>query len=71
MEERLPVGSTVLLRTSLDKKGKFGRILIEIHLAKGPGEEGFQEKTLNEVLLDETSASGTAVSPKKTSSTST
>ena len=53
VEERLPVGSTVLLRTSLDKKGKFGRILAEIHLAKGPGEEGFQEKTLNEMLLDE------------------
>jgi|TARA_R100000458_G_C8248597_1_gene225966 endonuclease YncB( thermonuclease family) len=53
VEERLPVGSTVLLRTSLDKKGKFGRILAEIHLAKGPGEEGFQEKTLNQMLLDE------------------
>lgn len=53
VEERLPVGSTVLLRTSLDKKGKFGRILAEIHLAKGLGEEGFQEKTLNQMLLDE------------------
>lgn len=51
--QMIPVGSEVLLKTHLDKKGKFGRILAEIYMPETVGVEGYQEKSLNQILLDE------------------
>lgn len=49
LKKELPEGSTVRLRTYIDKRGKFGRVLASIF--KGEG-DGFQTKSLNTVLLD-------------------
>ena len=51
--QMIPVGSEVLLKTHLDRKGKFGRILAEIYMPETVGSEGYQEKSLNQILLDE------------------
>ena len=51
--QMIPVESEVLLKTHLDKKGKFGRILAEIYMPETVGTEGYQEKSLNQILLDE------------------
>ena len=51
--QMIPVGSEVLLKTHLDRKGKFGRILAEIYMPETVGVEGYQEKSLNQILLDE------------------
>jgi micrococcal nuclease len=49
LKNELPEGSTVLLRTYIDKRGKFGRVLASIYRQEG---DGFQTKSLNNVLLD-------------------
>ena len=49
--DRLGVGTEVLLRTHLDR-GKFGRVLADIYLPNGSGDD-FQDTRLNEMLLDE------------------
>ena len=51
--QMIPVESEVLLKTHLDRKGKFGRILAEIYIPETVGTEGYQEKSLNQILLDE------------------
>ena len=51
--QMIPVGSEVLLKTHLDRKGKFGRILAEIYMPETVGVEGYQDKSLNQILLDE------------------
>ena len=51
--QMIPVGSEVLLKTHLDRKGKFGRILAEVYMPETVGVEGYQEKSLNQILLDE------------------
>jgi endonuclease YncB( thermonuclease family) len=51
--QMLPEGSEVLLKTSLDKKGKFGRILAEVFMLETVGVDGYQDKSLNTLLLDE------------------
>jgi len=51
--QMLPEGSEVLLKTHLDKKGKFGRILAEVYMLEAPDTEGYQPKSLNDILLDE------------------
>lgn len=51
--QMIPVGSEVLLKTYLDRKGKFGRILAEVYMPETVGVEGYQEKSLNQILLDE------------------
>ena len=51
--QMIPVGSEVLLKTHLDRKGKFGHILAEIYMPETVGVEGYQEKSLNQILLDE------------------
>lgn len=51
--QMIPVGSEVLLKTYLDRKGKFGRILADIYMPETVGVEGYQEKSLNQILLDE------------------
>lgn len=49
LKNELPEGSTVLLRTYIDKRGKFGRVLASIYKQEG---DGFQTKSLNAALLD-------------------
>lgn len=49
LKNELPEASTVLLRTYIDKRGKFGRVLASIYRQEG---DGFQTKSLNNVLLD-------------------
>ena len=49
LRNELPDGSTVMLRTYIDKRGKFGRVLASIYKQEG---DGFQTKSLNNVLLD-------------------
>lgn len=51
--QMIPVGSEVLLKTHLDRRGKFGRILAEVYMPETVGVEGYQEKSLNQILLDE------------------
>lgn len=51
--QMIPVGSEVLIKTHLDRKGKFGRILAEIYMPETVGVEGYQKKSLNQILLDE------------------
>ena len=51
--QMIPVGSEVLLRTYLDRKGKFGRILAEVYMPESVDVEGYQERSLNQILLDE------------------
>jgi|TARA_R100001510_G_scaffold53276_1_gene54728 endonuclease YncB( thermonuclease family) len=46
----LPVGSKVLLKTYLDKRGKFGRIMADIHVKTG---DGYDDTSVNQMLLDE------------------
>ncbi len=47
VEKRLPVGSKQVLRTKLDGKGKFGRIL---------GEFVIDERTINRLLIESNNA---------------
>ena len=49
LKNELPEGCTVLLRTYIDKRGKFGRVLASIYKQEG---DGFQTKSLNKSLLD-------------------
>jgi endonuclease YncB( thermonuclease family) len=49
LKNELPEGCTALLRTYIDKRGKFGRVLASIYKQEG---DGFQTKSLNNVLLD-------------------
>tara|TARA_A100001391_G_scaffold159234_1_gene117788 strand:+ start:26 stop:469 length:444 start_codon:yes stop_codon:yes gene_type:complete len=49
LQNELPEGSTALLRTYIDKRGKFGRVLASIYKQEG---DGFQTKSLNKSLLD-------------------
>ena len=44
-----PEGCTVMLRTYIDKRGKFGRVLASIYKQEG---DGFQTRSLNTALLD-------------------
>jgi len=48
LKNELPEGSTVLLRTYIDKRGKFGRVLASIYKQEGGG---FQTRSLNTALL--------------------
>ena len=49
LKKELPEGCTVLLRTYIDKRGKFGRVLASIYKQEG---DGFQTKSLNAALVD-------------------
>ena len=49
LKNELPEGCTALLRTYIDKRGKFGRVLASIYKQEG---DGFQTKSLNNMLLD-------------------
>ena len=49
LKNELPEGCTVMLRTYIDKRGKFGRVLASIYKQEG---DGFQTKSLNTALLD-------------------
>jgi micrococcal nuclease len=49
LRNELPEGCTVMLRTYIDKRGKFGRVLASIYKQEG---DGFQTKSLNTALLD-------------------
>ena len=49
LKNELPEGCTVLLRTYIDKRGKFGRVLASIYKQEG---DGFQTRSLNTALLD-------------------
>ena len=49
LKSELPEGCTVMLRTYIDKRGKFGRVLASIYKQEG---DGFQTKSLNTALLD-------------------
>lgn len=51
--QMVPEGSELLIRTHMDGRGKFGRILAELYLPEAPEIEGFQERSLNTILLDE------------------
>ena len=51
--QMVPEGSELLIRTHMDGRGKFGRILAELYLPEAPDIEGFQERSLNTILLDE------------------
>ena len=51
--QMVPEGSELLIRTHMDRKGKFGRILGELYLPEVPDVEGFQDRSLNTILLDE------------------
>ena len=53
VSQMVPEGSTVLIRTHKGRKGKFGRLLAEIFLPEAPDIGGFQDKSLNSILLDE------------------
>ena len=51
--QMVPEGSELLIRTHMDRKGKFGRILGELYMPEVPDVEGFQDRSLNTILLDE------------------
>ena len=53
VSQMIPEGSEVLLRTHLDGRGKFGRILAEVFMPEAPDTEGYQPRSLNDILLDE------------------
>jgi endonuclease YncB( thermonuclease family) len=53
VKQMVPEGSSLLIRTHMDRKGKFGRILAEVYLPEVPDIEGFQDRSLNNILLDE------------------
>lgn len=53
VSQMIPEGSEVLLKTHLDERGKFGRILAEVFMPEAPDTEGYQPKSLNDILLDE------------------
>ncbi len=53
VRQMAPEGSELLIRTRMDKKGKFGRILAELFLPEAPDVGGYQDKSLNNILLDE------------------
>ncbi len=53
VSQMIPEGSEVLLKTHLDGRGKFGRILAEVFMPEAPDTEGYQPRSLNEILLDE------------------
>jgi len=53
VKQMAPEGSELLIRTRMDKKGKFGRILAELFLPEAPDVGGYQDKSLNNILLDE------------------
>ena len=53
VKERLPVGSKQKLRTKLDGKGKFGRILGEFVIYDG---KTHRETTLNQMLIETSNA---------------
>lgn len=46
VKERLPVGKEVIIRTKLDKAGKFGRILATIY------HQGLRKPSLNALLIE-------------------
>ena len=49
--QMVPEGSELLIGTHMDRKGKFGRILGELYLPEVPDVEGFQDRSLNTILL--------------------
>ena len=49
LRNELTEGCTVMLRTYIDKRGKFGRVLASIYKQEG---DGFQTRSLNTALLD-------------------
>tara|TARA_R100001086_G_C11811947_1_gene251778 strand:+ start:508 stop:984 length:477 start_codon:yes stop_codon:yes gene_type:complete len=49
VKRELPEGSSVLLRTYVDKRGKFGRLLASVYREEG---DGYETKSLNSALLD-------------------
>jgi endonuclease YncB( thermonuclease family) len=51
--QMVPEGSELLIRTHMDRKGKFGRILGELYLPEVLDVEGFQDRSLNTILLEE------------------
>jgi len=51
--QMVPEGSELLIRTHMDGRGKFGRILGELYLPEVPDIEGFQDRSLNTILMDE------------------
>lgn len=53
VSQMIPEGSEVLLKTHLDRRGKFGRILAEVFMPEAPDTEGYQPRSLNDILLDE------------------
>lgn len=53
VSQMIPEGSEVLLKTHLDRRGKFGRILAEVFMPEAPDNEGYQPKSLNDILLEE------------------
>lgn len=53
VSQMIPEGSEVLLKTHLDGRGKFGRILAEVFMPEAPDTEGYQPRSLNDILLDE------------------
>jgi len=53
VKHMVPEGSELLIRTHLDGRGKFGRILAELYLLEAPDTEGYQAKSLNDILVDE------------------
>lgn len=46
VQERLPIGKEVIIKTELDRAGKFGRILATIY------HQGLSKKSLNKLLLE-------------------
>ncbi len=53
VSQMIPEESEVLLKTHLDGRGKFGRILAEVFMPEAPDTEGYQPRSLNDILLDE------------------
>ena len=53
VKQMVPEGSELLIRTHMNRKGKFGRVLGELYLPEVPDVEGFQDRSLNNILLDE------------------
>tara|TARA_R100001129_G_scaffold121408_1_gene84273 strand:+ start:879 stop:1328 length:450 start_codon:yes stop_codon:yes gene_type:complete len=53
VKQMVPEGSELLIRTHLDGRGKFGRILAEVFMPEAPDTEGYQAKSLNNILVDE------------------
>ena len=69
--QMIPVGSEVLLKTHLDRKGKFGRILAEIYMPETVGVEGYQEKSQIRFFWTSFLQCRITANPKRTSSIST